>query len=96
MCTILYSTRVTTELCYPYTGSSYGRCEIPRDLSLGRCTSGIQYRIENVYHATPPYRIAPDVGRDFVITVKCYNHLSLDIIEKYIRIMGQPSTYMYY
>lgn len=52
---------VTTEDCYPFRSGdtgSIGRCLVARGQTGGQCPSGIPFRIQRVFHSTPPYRIS--------------------------------------
>ncbi|XP_076463069.1 tubulointerstitial nephritis antigen-like [Babylonia areolata] len=53
---------VVTEACYPYdSGKSNekGECRLPVRQRGGECPSGIRYKREKRYKASPPYRIRP-------------------------------------
>ncbi|XP_025110134.1 uncharacterized peptidase C1-like protein F26E4.3 [Pomacea canaliculata] len=50
---------VVTEACYPYLSGStsvQGECQIGARQRGGDCPSGIQYKLEKRYKASPPYR----------------------------------------
>lgn len=56
---------VTTEDCYPYTSNSTGKagqCLIKHQQTNVNCPSGILFKTQNVFHATPPYRISKTEG----------------------------------
>lgn len=51
---------VVTEACYPYDSgrsSVEGECLLPVRQRGGNCPSGVEYKIEKRYKASPPYRI---------------------------------------
>lgn len=53
---------VVTEACYPYDSgrsSMEGECQLPVRQKGGNCPSGVEYKIEKRYKASPPYRIRP-------------------------------------
>ncbi|XP_076439786.1 putative peptidase C1-like protein F26E4.3 [Babylonia areolata] len=53
---------VVTEACYPYSSgktSMEGECGLPIRTRGGDCPSGIAYKKEKRYKASPPYRIRP-------------------------------------
>ncbi|KAK7100347.1 tubulointerstitial nephritis antigen-like [Littorina saxatilis] len=53
---------VVTEACYPYDSGKTekgGECSLPVRQRGGDCPSGIQYKREKRYKASPPYRIRP-------------------------------------
>lgn len=57
--------RVVTSACYPYASgktSVGGQCKLPVRKRGGDCPSGIQYKIDKRYKASPPYRIRPLVS----------------------------------
>ena len=62
---VLKICRVVTSACYPYTSgktSVEGQCSLPIRQRGGDCPSGILYKIEKRYKASPPYRIRPLVS----------------------------------
>ncbi|BFY99405.1 hypothetical protein BsWGS_02445 [Bradybaena similaris] len=53
---------VVSDECYPYTSGKtrvQGTCLITGSQGQEQCPSGIQYKTEKRYQATPPYRIRP-------------------------------------
>ena len=61
--------RVTTEKCYPYVSGknkNTDRCGVSRTQTRGTCPSGIPFRYESIYQATPPYRLAANVSFNYI------------------------------
>lgn len=53
---------VVTDACYPYNSGTTrvkDACQLPVRQRGGQCPSGVQYKIDKRYKASPPYRIRP-------------------------------------